>query len=345
MKTVEVRASGAYTVEIGSGLLDALGRELSALASGSVLVVTDSNVAPHYLQRACASLRQAGFAVCSVEIPAGENSKNLENFGLLLRVLAQKRLTRTDTVVALGGGVTGDLAGFAAASYLRGVRLVQVPTTLLAMVDSSVGGKTAVDLPEGKNLVGAFHQPALVLCDTDTLDTLPEAVFREGCAEVIKTAILFDPKLFAHLREHGTDFDREYVITRCVECKRDVVCADEFDSGERQKLNLGHTIGHAIEQCSHFTVSHGQAVAIGTAMMARAFYPNPEEIESVLHAFGLPTETSFSAEDLANAALSDKKRAGDTLTLVVPRAIGGCTLEKIPVTECKPILEAGMRHG
>ena len=184
-----------------------------------------------------------------------------------------------------------------------------------------------------------------MLCDPDALNTLPEATFRDGCAEVIKTAILFDPQLFAHLRERGTDFDREYVITRCVECKRDVVCADEFDKGERQKLNLGHTIGHAIEQCSHFTVSHGQAVAIGTAMMARAFYPNPKEIESVLHAFGLPTETNFSAEALANAALSDKKRAGDALTLVVPRAIGGCTLEKIPVTELQPIIEAGMRHG
>ena len=271
MKTVEVRASGAYTVKIGSGLLDALGRELSALASGSVLVVTDSNVAPHYLQRACASLRQAGFAVCSVEIPAGESSKNLENFGLLLRVLAQKRLTRTDTVVALGGGVTGDLAGFAAASYLRGVRLVQVPTTLLAMVDSSVGGKTAVDLPEGKNLVGAFHQPALVLCDTDTLDTLPEAVFREGCAEVIKTAILFDRPLFRQLAQQGTGFDREDVIARCVAHKRDIVAEDEFENGSRRLLNLGHTVGHAVEKCSGYTVSHGAAVAIGTAVMARAF--------------------------------------------------------------------------
>lgn len=309
MKTVEVRASGAYTVEIGSGLLDALGRELSALASGSVLVVTDSNVAPHYLQRACASLRQAGFAVCSVEIPAGESSKNLENFGLLLRVLAQKRLTRTDTVVALGGGVTGDLAGFAAASYLRGVRLVQVPTTLLAMVDSSVGGKTAVDLPEGKNLVGAFHQPALVLCDTDTLDTLPEAVFREGCAEVIKTAILFDRPLFRQLAQQGTGFDREDVIARCVAHKRDIVAEDEFENGSRRLLNLGHTVGHAVEKCSGYTVSHGAAVAIGTAVMARAFCrEDREEILAVLKKFGLPLETDFTPEELAQAALSDKKR-------------------------------------
>ena len=345
MNTVRVTASSTYEVKIGSGLLAELGQETRAVTKGSVLVVTDETVAPLYLAKVYQSLTAAGLRVHTASVPAGERTKCVEYYVNLLNILAAKQLTRTDAAIALGGGVVGDLTGFAAATYLRGIPLIQVPTTLLAMVDSSVGGKTAIDLPAGKNLVGAFHQPSLVLCDPDALNTLPEATFRDGCAEVIKTAILFDPQLFAHLRERGTDFDREYVITRCVECKRDVVCADEFDKGERQKLNLGHTIGHAIEQCSHFTVSHGQAVAIGTAMMARAFYPNPKEIESVLHAFGLPTETNFSAEALANAALSDKKRAGDALTLVVPRAIGGCTLEKIPVTELQPIIEAGMRHG
>lgn len=345
MNTVRVTASSTYEVKIGSGLLAELGQETRAVTKGSVLVVTDETVAPLYLAKVYQSLKAAGLNVHTASVPAGERTKCVEYYVNLLNILAAKQLTRTDAAIALGGGVVGDLTGFAAATYLRGIPLIQVPTTLLAMVDSSVGGKTAIDLPAGKNLVGAFHQPSLVLCDPDALNTLPAATFRDGCAEVIKTAILFDPQLFAHLRERGTDFDREYVITRCVECKRDVVCADEFDKGERQKLNLGHTIGHAIEQCSHFTVSHGQAVAIGTAMMARAFYPNPKEIESVLHTFGLPTETDFSAEALANAALSDKKRAGDTLTLVVPRAIGGCTLEKIPVTELQPIIEAGMRHG
>ncbi|MGM9522936.1 MAG: 3-dehydroquinate synthase [Faecousia sp.] len=345
MNTVRVTASSTYEVKIGSGLLAELGQETRAVTKGSVLVVTDETVAPRYLAKVYQSLTAAGLRVHTASVPAGERTKCVEYYVNLLNILAAKQLTRTDAAIALGGGVVGDLTGFAAATYLRGIPLIQVPTTLLAMVDSSVGGKTAIDLPAGKNLVGAFHQPSLVLCDPDALNTLPAATFRDGCAEVIKTAILFDPQLFAHLRERGTDFDREYVITRCVECKRDVVCADEFDKGERQKLNLGHTIGHAIEQCSHFTVSHGQAVAIGTAMMARAFYRNPEEIESVLHTFGLPTETDFSAEALANAALSDKKRAGDTLTLVVPRAIGGCTLEKIPVTELQPIIEAGMRHG
>lgn len=342
MNTVRVCASRTYEVKIGKGLLNQIGQEVLAVTKGSVLVVTDETVAPLYLARVVQSLKEAGLTVFTASIPAGERSKNLEHYVSLLNILAAKGLTRSDAVVALGGGVVGDLAGFAAATYLRGIALIQVPTTLLAMVDSSVGGKTAVDLPAGKNLVGAFHQPSLVLCDPDALNTLPDTTFRDGCAEVIKTAILFDPKLFAHLREKGLSFDRAYVITRCVECKRDVVCADEFDTGERQKLNLGHTIGHAIEKCSNFSVSHGQAVAIGTAMMARAFYEKPAEIEAVLHTFGLPTATDFSSEALASAALSDKKRMGSTVTLVVPRAIGSCILKTYPVTELQKIIEAGM---
>ena len=339
MKLVEVNASRAYEVKIAAGLLDAVGAEVRAVTSGSVLVVTDENVAPLYLARVYRSLSEAGLRVATCSVPAGEHSKSIENYVNLLHILAEKRFTRTDAVLALGGGVVGDLAGFAAATYLRGLPFIQVPTTLLAMVDSSVGGKTAVDIPQGKNLVGAFHQPSLVLCDPSLLDTLPPEVFRDGCAEVIKTAILFDRDLFDHLRERGTDFDRERVITRCVEHKRDVVCADEFDTGARQLLNLGHTIGHAIEAVSGFSVSHGCAVAIGTAMMARTFYADPAEIEAVFLKFGLPISTDFSAEMLANAALSDKKRAGDTLTLVVPREIGACTLEKIPVSRLQAVIE------
>ena len=344
MKLVEVKASGSYCVKIGHGLLDTLGTELAALAKGNVLVVTDTNVAPHYLERTENSLKNAGFSVISEIIPAGEPSKNLENYEKLLRRMAAAHLTRADTVVALGGGVTGDLAGFAAASYLRGIRLVQVPTTLLAMVDSSVGGKTAVDLPEGKNLVGAFHQPALVLCDLDTLDTLPQAVFREGCAEVIKTAILFDRPLFEDLKRDGLNFNRESVIARCVEHKRDIVAEDEFETGSRKLLNLGHTLGHAVEKCSGYAVAHGAAVAIGTAAMARAFCrEDGEEIHAVLQKFGLPLTTEFTPEELAEAALADKKRQGDTVTLVVPTAVGKCELCRLPVSELQSVFEAGMQ--
>ena len=344
MKLVEVKASGSYCVKIGHGLLDTLGAELAALAAGNVFVVTDTNVAPHYLERTENTLKNAGFSVISEIIPEGEPSKNLVNYEKLLRRMAAAHLTRADTVVALGGGVTGDLAGFAAASYLRGIRLVQVPTTLLAMVDSSVGGKTAVDLPEGKNLVGAFHQPALVLCDLDTLDTLPQAVFREGCAEVIKTAILFDRPLFEDLKRDGLNFNRESVIARCVEHKRDIVAEDEFETGSRKLLNLGHTLGHAVEKCSGYAVAHGAAVAIGTAAMARAFCrEDGEEIHAVLQKFGLPLTTEFTPEELAEAALADKKRQGDTVTLVVPTAVGKCELCRLPVSELQSVFEAGMQ--
>ena len=344
MKLVEVKASGSYCVKIGHGLLDTLGTELAALAKGNVLVVTDTNVAPHYLERTENTLKNAGFSVISEIIPEGEPSKNLANYEKLLCRMAAAHLTRADTVVALGGGVTGDLAGFAAASYLRGIRLVQVPTTLLAMVDSSVGGKTAVDLPEGKNLVGAFHQPALVLCDLDTLDTLPQAVFREGCAEVIKTAILFDRPLFEDLKRDGLNFNRESVIARCVEHKRDIVAEDEFETGSRKLLNLGHTLGHAVEKCSGYAVAHGAAVAIGTAAMARAFCrEDGEEIHAVLQKFGLPLTTEFTPEELAEAALADKKRQGDTVTLVVPTAVGKCELCRLPVSELQSVFEAGMQ--
>lgn len=342
MKTVRVDASRSYEVKIGRGLLADVGSEAAKLTGGQVFAVSDGNVAPLYLPQVVKNLRNAGLTVSSASVPAGEASKSAEYYVNLLNLFAAKNLTRSDAVIALGGGVVGDLAGFAAATYLRGVSVIQIPTTLLAMVDSSVGGKTAIDLPAGKNLVGAFHQPSLVLCDPDVLSTLPEDDFRDGCAEVIKTAVLFDRELFDHLRGSGPDFDRERVIARCVEWKRDVVCRDEFDTGERQLLNLGHTVGHAIEKCSRFTVSHGRAVAIGTAVMARAFSEDAAQIVSVLRAFGLPTETDFSAEELAKAALSDKKRSGGTLTLVIPERIGSPVLKNIPVGDLPAVIKAGL---
>ncbi len=350
MKTVTVSASRNYEVKIGSGLLDRAGTELQGLLrTDGVAIVTDSNAAPLYLGRLQKSLEAAGCQVCSFVFPAGEASKCGETYLKLLRFLAEHHLTRTDTVVALGGGVTGDLAGFAAATYLRGLGFVQVPTTLLAAVDSSVGGKTAIDLPEGKNLAGAFYQPMAVLCDLDTLDTLPDAVFREGCAEVIKYAVLFDEDLFRHLWDRGLDFDRAQVIARCVECKRDVVMADEFDTGTRQLLNLGHTVGHGIERASDYTLSHGAAVAAGMAIVSRAAAnmgvcsrETAERIEKILQKFGLPTATEYPAEVLLFGMLSDKKRSGDSINLILPENIGACRIQKTPVAELPAILKAGL---
>ena len=344
MKTVTVNASKAYDIKIGPGLLPTLGAETAALGKAKkIAIVSETNVYPLYGKQAEDSLKAAGFEVVSFIFPAGEESKCAATYLELVNFLSQNKLTRTDMIVALGGGVVGDLAGFAAATYLRGIRFIQIPTTLLAAVDSSVGGKTAIDLPAGKNLVGAFWQPSLVLCDTDTLNSLPRDIFLDGCAEVIKYGILYDEGFFSYLESTGPDFDREAVIARCVEMKRDVVMTDEFDTGARMKLNLGHTIGHGVEASSSFTLSHGKAVAIGMAIVSRASHcPENSRIIRILKQFGLPTTTQTSAETLLNYALSDKKRSGGTVNLIIPRAIGSCEIVPTPVEEIRSFIEEGL---
>lgn len=331
---IPVALTPPYEALVGEGLLDRLGELLRALpAAGRVMVVTDATVAPLYLDRAVQALERGGFAVETAVLPAGEQTKSAEYYVSLLERFSP--LTRSDTVLALGGGVVSDLAGFAAATYLRGLRLVNVPTTLLAMLDASIGGKTAIDLPAGKNLAGAFHQPALVVCDTAALRTLPPRQLRAGWAEAVKTAVLFDPPLFARL-EAGTAAPEE-TVAACLRRKSAVLSRDEFDRGERQLLNLGHTLGHAVEACSGYRILHGEAVAIGLAGMARAFSRDAARICALLERLGLPTRTEFSAHALAQAALRDKKRRGDTVTLVVPEKIGGCVLRAVPADALEEI--------
>ena len=350
MRSVPVTASRNYEVLIGSGLLPTIADHVAAMKKvRTVCIVSDTNVWPLYGKTVEDSLLNGGLCVISFVFEAGEASKNAEVYLKLLNTLAENRITRTDLIVALGGGVVGDLAGFAAATYLRGISYIQVPTTLLAAVDSSVGGKTAIDLSAGKNLVGAFYQPSLVLCDTDCLNTLPEEIFRDGCAEVIKYGVLYDELLFSHLMEKGLAFDREAVIARCVELKRDVVAQDEFDTGARMKLNLGHTIGHGVEALSHFSVSHGQAVAIGMAIAARsgckAGICDPDATEQLLmllERFGLPVRTEYPSEDLSRCALSDKKRSGGSVNLIIPERIGFCRVEPTPVERIQSFIEAGL---
>lgn len=350
MTTVTVNASRSYDIKIGSGLLSTLGQEAAALGKAqSVCIVSETNVYPLHGKTAEESLKNAGFRVVSYVFPAGEASKNGENFLKLLNFLAENQLTRSDLIVALGGGVVGDLAGFAASAYRRGIRFIQVPTTLLSAVDSSVGGKTAIDLPTGKNMAGAFYQPSLVLCDTDTLNTLPEEIFRDGCAEVIKYGVIYDRSFFDYLAEASILFDREKVIKRCVELKRDVVMEDEFDTGARMKLNLGHTVGHGVEAKSEFTLSHGKSVAIGMAIVSRSamkagLLKNEEcdRILSTLAAFGLPVSTAYSANDLAALALSDKKRSGGSVSLIIPREIGICEIVPTPVEQLESFIQAGL---
>lgn len=350
MKTITVSASKKYNVIIGYSLLPQLGnRAVAVCYACKAVIVSDSNVWPIYGAIAENSLLAAGFEPLHFVFPAGEDSKNTNTYFSLLNFLAENKITRSDLIIALGGGVVGDLTGFTAATYLRGVRYIQVPTTLLAMVDSSVGGKTAVDLPAGKNLVGAFYQPSLVLCDIDALSTLPEQIFRDGCAEVIKYGVLYDESLFSHLLESGISFDQETVIARCVELKRNVVMDDEFDTGARQKLNLGHTIGHGVEAHSNFSVSHGQAVAIGMAIIARAAarakicsFDTCSRILQILNTFELPNSTVFTAQDLFHAALSDKKRSGSHVNLIIPERIGKCIIRQTPISELKSFIEAGL---
>ena len=350
MKTVSVTASKSYNVIIGNGLLSNVGSYVAQFKKCTkVAVISDSNVWPLYGNTVSESIISAGFQVCSFVFQAGEESKNGNTYLSILNFLAENQITRSDLLIALGGGVVGDIAGFAAATFLRGVGYIQIPTSLLAMVDSSVGGKTAIDLPAGKNLVGAFCQPKLVLCDIDALSTLPIEIFRDGCAEVIKYGILYDQELFNHLSIHGLDFDRESVISQCVALKSGVVAKDEFDTGERQKLNLGHTLGHGIEAQSNFTISHGRAVSIGMVLVSKASAAlnicsesTYESILSVLKKFNLPTHTDCTSRMLYNSALSDKKRFGTTVNLIVPKSIGNCIIHTVPVTELMQFIEAGL---
>jgi 3-dehydroquinate synthase len=286
-------------------------------------------------------LTAAGYDACKYVIPAGEASKCADNLLAFLNFLAQEQITRSDAVIAFGGGVVGDLGGLSASLYLRGIKYVQVPTTLLAAVDSSVGGKTAIDIPAGKNLVGSFYQPVLVCCDTALMDTLPANIYRDGCAEVIKYGMILDGALYEKL--HTLPFDREEVVARCVEIKRDVVQQDEFDNGIRGLLNFGHTFGHAIEKLSNFAVSHGEAVAKGMVIASRmaalmGMCNVADELSALLVKYGFDISCEYSASEIFDSLLSDKKRRGGTISVVLPRAVGDCTLVALELDELKDLL-------
>lgn len=350
MTTIHVAASREYDIEIGRGLLDRAGERIARVtgAGRTAAVISDTNVLPLYGQRLCSSLEQAGFRVISWAFPAGEASKNLTTYGQLLHFLGENHMTRSDIIVALGGGVTGDMAGFAAATYQRGIPFIQVPTTLLAAVDSSVGGKTAIDLDTGKNQAGCFYQPWLVLCDPDTLTTLPEREYRCGCGEIIKYSVLFDADFFEELWNTPVKDQVEHVISTCVTLKRMAVMEDEFDTGARRKLNLGHSFGHAVEACSDFSIPHGCAVAIGMAIITRAAVKRGicaqevlDRLLAILDKYDLPTQTDYPLEALYRAALSDKKISGGKMHLIVPEAIGRCRIESIPEAEIRDWMRDG----
>jgi 3-dehydroquinate synthase len=330
----------SYEIKIGPGILSELGQHCARLKLGSrCAVISDRNVAPKFAKAAQLSLKQAGFESVLITVPAGETAKSLKVVAQCYDALAKHRLERKSFIVALGGGVVGDLAGFVAATYLRGIAFVQVPTTLLSQVDSSVGGKVGVNLKAGKNLVGAFHQPRFVLCDIDVLKKLPLREFRAGLAEVIKYGIIYDAALFERLEHDLTKLLKREpailtdVIARCCEIKADVVGQDETESGLRAILNFGHTIGHAIENISGYgKYLHGEAISIGQVAAARisteALGLSVEEKERIGKIFvtaGLPTQIQLNAgqrKKLVAAMRLDKKVSAGEVKFVLAKRIG-----------------------
>lgn len=349
MQTIHVNTAKPYNVLIGKGLLATAGERIAALLPiQKVMIVSDDIVYPLYGETLTRSLAGAGFSVSSFVFPNGEESKRISTIEALLEQMAAEHFCRSDAIVALGGGVVGDMAGFAASIFLRGISYVQIPTTLLAAVDSSVGGKTAVDLSRGKNLCGAFWQPRLVLCDTDTLKTLLPLNIEDGLAEMLKYGVICDAELFDRVKNYKNE-DMDALIARCVEIKRDIVSGDEFDRGARQLLNLGHTVGHAVEAASDFTITHGHGVAIGLAIIARAAEENDmlsgeaaEKIIAALEKCSLPTACDFDAKTLALLTLSDKKADGDYINLIIPREIGKCDIVRTPKSEIESFIERGL---
>ncbi|MBE6850433.1 MAG: 3-dehydroquinate synthase [Ruminococcus sp.] len=340
MKTISVHTQNPYDVLVERGILKRCGEYIRPLTkAGKCAVITDDNVDALYADSVTASLTENGFSVVKFVFPHGESSKNAQTLLDIYQFLCENEITRSDCLIALGGGVVGDITGFAAATFLRGMQYVQIPTTLLAQVDSSVGGKTAIDLPQGKNLVGAFKQPIVVLCDPDALSTLPELFLADGMGEVIKYGMIRDAQLFEllcglDLTTVQAHFDE--IIPTCIAIKRDVVENDPFDHGERMILNFGHTLGHAIEAYFHYeTYTHGSAVAAGMCMMTK-YNGTPEQYEKLcdcVKAYKLPASVDVPMEALVPLCSGDKKRAGGTLRYVVCEPTGNAQINSVTLQQ------------
>ena len=335
-----------YDILIGKDIFNIIPNKIKELKKvKNVVIITDDNVDKFYSDILIGILQDAGFNTLKFVFPHGENHKTMGTICEILEFMAENNVTRSDLIVALGGGIVGDVSGYAAASYLRGIDFIQVPTTFLAAIDSSVGGKTGVNLKSGKNLAGAFYQPRLVVCDIKTFDTLPKENFKEGVCEAIKYGVICDKGLF-DLLSKNENIDIESVIQRCVSIKAEIVSEDEFDTGKRQLLNLGHTIGHAIEKATDFKVSHGIAVGVGMAIISKisdclnwskeATYP---QIVKCLENNDIPIDTEVKTDELLSAMAKDKKRNGDTINLVIPEKIGNCVLKSVAVSELKDVLK------
>ncbi|MBD2484047.1 3-dehydroquinate synthase [Planktothrix sp. FACHB-1365] len=331
----------SYNIAIGAGHLDRLGELITPLKLGKkILLVSNPEIFNYYGERTRISLEQAGFDVAICTLPAGEEYKTPETLQMIYDAALKHRLERSSTMVALGGGIIGDMTGFAAATWLRGINVVQVPTSLLAMVDASIGGKTGVNHPQGKNLIGAFHQPKLVLIDPDVLQTLPEREFRAGMAEVIKYGVIWDEELFVKLEQsQGLDNIQsldsgllQEILTRSCQSKADVVSQDEKESGLRAILNYGHTIGHAVESLTGYTVViHGEAVGIGMVAASQIAVKlglwgedSDRRQFALIEKAGLPTQLppGLNLDDILDSLQTDKKVKAGKVRFVLPTRIG-----------------------
>jgi 3-dehydroquinate synthase len=344
-RVVRVNASKSYDVIISKGSINKAGEYIKKVFPSlkNAVIVSDDNVFPLYGEAVKKTLNENEIRALEFVVPHGEKSKDITVLSQLLEFLAENKVDKKSVLLALGGGVIGDLTGFAASCYLRGIEFVQIPTTLLAAVDSSVGGKTAVNLKAGKNLAGAFWQPSLVICDPETFNTLSPSELANGISESVKYGIICDRQLYEDIETNGfTEIEKK--IERCVSIKRDIVESDEFDKGKRKLLNLGHTFGHAIEKCSNFEIQHGAAVAIGMTAAAKVSEKlnlseeKPHDrIKSLLEKLNLPTECRYSYEELYEAALSDKKVESDKISLILIRKIGDSFIYNVSIKELKDI--------
>ena len=351
MEKIIVKGENGYDILIERGLLEKVGEHIRKITKANkALVITDTNVVKLYGDIVKKSLEESGFETFLFSFPAGETSKNLATVTDMIEAMCLAELTRSDIIVALGGGVTGDMAGFASAIYLRGIDFVQIPTTLLSQVDSSVGGKTGCDLSFGKNLVGAFHNPRLVLIDPDTIKTLPDRYKNDGIGEIIKYALIKSEKLFNKLCDCDSFDDiLEDVIYECVDIKREIVENDFTEKGERMLLNFGHTLGHAIEKHENYDgLAHGEAVGVGMLYITKASENSgdtetgtAEKIQKLLKKFSLPTTTDADIGELVNIMLYDKKRRGDKLNLVLVKNVGNSFVKALPTGELKDFFAEG----
>lgn len=342
IKTLRVNVKNGYDIKIGKNLLDTLGKEIANISKDSkIAVISDDTVFSLYGKRVVSLIEREGFIVKSFYFDHGEENKNLSTYEKILDFLAQNEFTRKDVVIALGGGVVGDTVGFVSATFLRGVKYIQVPTTLLSAVDSSVGGKTAVDLKAGKNLVGAFYQPSLVLIDTEIIRNLPKDIYLDGMGEVLKYAVL-SKKVYELLRKEN--YSLQDLIYLSVDYKRAVVEEDEFESGNRKLLNLGHTPAHAIELLSEYKITHGKAVSMGLKIML-AYSLKEKRISNELYSSLIKIinekvgdiSSPFTPKQMADASKNDKKRSGNGISMVIVNGIEDLEFVKVPVDKVEEV--------